>query len=458
MPRLRTADLSGFVADVNAHGGNLGAAAVRERFHPIELVYDTRVDMDLDPFSDEYYGQQIDLYREIAGRDLDQLSGELHDEDLGRLLLAPNPTGSDDPDFVAETVRALTTMLAVAGPGRAARVLDLGAGHGLSSEVYAFAGCVVDAIDIDARLGTLARSRASRLGAAITRFDANFDDLGVLAGRSYDAAFFFQSLHHCLKPWELIRQLKPKLNASGVIAFTGEPIQQHWWRHWGIRLDEESLYVARQRGWFESGWSHAFLRECFARNGMALTFLTGGLLGGEIGIATAADARRQEVLTKARAMGLIETNRAGDIGIDDRLFHTATGRACEVAGRPAFAHDAAAAGTLVYGPYVDLEPGCYEITLLARRHSRLRARQGPALLIDVTADAGARELARWRTAGVFMAHPRLITRHIVIPARAVSAEVRVHVVRGRWTVSIPTVRRCEGDPGDMAVMGNGVIS
>jgi 2-polyprenyl-3-methyl-5-hydroxy-6-metoxy-1,4-benzoquinol methylase len=442
MPPLRTADLSDFVSLVDENGGDLRAAAVVERYYPIQLGFETHVDQSLDPFSDTYFEQQIDLYCEIAGRDLDQSVGELHHQDLNPLLTASNPTGLNHVKTVAEMARAITTMLTVTDQGTAARVLDLGAGHGLSSEIYAFTGCVVDALDIDINLGDLARARSARLRLPISRIDGNFDDLTALQEGAYDAAYFFQSFHHCLKPWDLIHQLRGKLKPDGVIAFTGEPIQTEWWKHWGIRLDEESLYVARGRGWFENGWSHEFIRACFTRNGMKLTFLTGGLLGGEIAVATATEQRRQEVISSARRMGLLEVYREGEVGIRDNDYKTISGSPTELDGRPAFLHDTDKPGTIVYGPYANLEPGHYEVTFLARSETAHRG-IGAALKVDVTKDAGASRIAGWRSIHLPRRGTRIVTRRIHVATFSTLVEFRIHVVRGGWTISVPTVRRLD---------------
>ena len=218
-------------------------------------------------------------------------------------------------------------MLSIAELSPGARVLDLGAGHGLSSEVLAFASCSVDAVDIDPALSELARMRAGHRGLAITRHTANFDDLSAVPD-GFDAAFFFQSLHHCLRPWELIARLQGKLKRGGIIAFTGEPIQTTWWKHWGLRLDHESLYVARAYGWFESGWSLQFITECFRRNGMQLTLFTGGHGGGQIGIATATEPTRY--IQRANALGHA-VHKPGT-GNQIERFATAVGERCELRG------------------------------------------------------------------------------------------------------------------------------
>lgn len=306
MPEMNSEKLGEFVRIIDEeYAGDLGAPGVAERFYPIDFKFQTRVDQNLNPFSPEYYDQQLTLYREIAGRELNQWDGELHPVDVPSLVNAPNPLGLGMPNFIGEHVRAISTMLGVADLPSSPFVLDLGAGHGLSSEVLAFSGCIVRAIDIDPALGELSRLRAAARGLPIERSILSYDDLSSIPDGGYKAAFFFQSLHHCLKPWKLVADLKTKLEPQGVIAFTGEPIQATW-RNWGLRLDQESLYVARKYGWFESGWSHDFIRACFTRNGYTLHFVSGGHGGGEIGIATRDPAKAAQCLAKAVGMGLVE--------------------------------------------------------------------------------------------------------------------------------------------------------
>lgn len=305
MPKMNTEQLGEFVriADTE-YAGDLRAPGLVERFYPIEFEFSTHVDQDLNPFSPEYYDQQLALYREIAGRELNQWDGELHPVDVPSLVHAPNPLGLGLPNFIGEHVRAISTMLTVADLPTTPSVLDLGAGHGLSSEILAFSGCTVRAIDIDPALGELSRLRAAARGLPIERSILSYEDISPIPDASYKAAFFFQSLHHCLKPWKLVADLKAKLDPQGVIAFTGEPIQDGW-KNWGLRQDQESLYVARKYGWFESGWSHDFIRACFTRNGYTLHFVSGGHGGGEIAFASLDPEKATQCLAKAQGMGLV---------------------------------------------------------------------------------------------------------------------------------------------------------
>ena len=310
MPVLTAASLGPFIDEVDANfQGNLNHPTVVSRYYPVEFKFDTVVDQNLDPFSSEYFDQQISLYREITQRDLDQWSGELHPVDVPSLVMTANPLGLRNVGFVAEHVRAISTMLGLCNLGDGARVLDLGAGHGLSSEVMAFCGCTVHAVDIDPKLSQLSDRRATQRGLDIRRSVLSYDDLSAIEAKAYNAAFFFQSFHHCLKPWILIETLKTKLVDGGVIAFTGEPIYGLW-RNWGLRLDQESLYVARKFGWFESGWTHDFLRKCFDRNGFQLKFINGGHGGGQIGMASTDAAVLTQAVATANRLGFTEYQTA----------------------------------------------------------------------------------------------------------------------------------------------------
>ena len=310
MPVLTSGTLGAFIDDVDENfKGDLNHPKVVERYYPMEFRYSTPIDQDLDPFSPAYFDQQIALYREITQRELDQWSGELHPVDVPALVMTANPFGMRNVAFTAEHVRAISTMLAFCNLAESPKILDLGAGHGLSSEVLAFCGAQVHAIDIDPELGELSRRRAAQRGLDIRRSVLSYDDLSSIEADTYHAAFFFQSFHHCLKPWVLIEELKSKLVEAGVIAFTGEPIQA-FWRNWGLRLDQESLYVARKFGWFESGWTHGFLQQCFQRNGLHLAFLTGGHGGGQVGLASASASIVADAIATARRLGFAEYQTA----------------------------------------------------------------------------------------------------------------------------------------------------
>jgi 2-polyprenyl-3-methyl-5-hydroxy-6-metoxy-1,4-benzoquinol methylase len=417
--QLKAADLAEYVRIVDEEcEGRLDHPALA-RFEPVGFDYTTRLDETLSPFSDEYFAQQIALYEEIAGRPLNQASGELHPPEIDHLIGARNPLGLTNPNHVAENVRALTAMLSLANLRYDARILDMGAGHGLSSEVFAFCGCEVHAVDIDPVLSRLAQVRSDARNLGITRHTLNFDDVATLPDASFDAAFFFQSLHHCLRPWELIATLKSKLVAGGVIAFAGEPVQTQWWKHWGIRLDKESLYVARKYGWFESGWSLDFISQCFARNGMTLKIFPGGHHGGGIGIATAGSIEAYAQRSAAAQAGQSQTH---------------IGTRTTLGGKPAFCVERGhAGGYLAYGPYITLDPGTYAVSLTLKR---MGLGLGP-VVFDVVADAGKTTLHKEN-----FSRSQTVRRIIEVETPLSSVEARVLVPGSSgWFCTHPQIER-----------------
>ena len=442
MPALHTSALAQYVEDaVNAPGGYQDPAIVA-KYEPIDLVFDTSVDQSLSPYSDAYFAQQMALYSEIAGRDLDQEQGELHSGDHTALRHAPNPTGIQDAAVLAEYVRCVASMQALACLDGRPTVLDMGAGHGLGSEVIAYTGCVVHAVDIDPGLGALSRHRSAERNLDVTRLDLNFDDLGTLADAHYDAAFFFQALHHSLRPWKLIADLATKLKPDGVIAFVGEPIQNMWWRNWGIRLDPVSLFVARRDGWFESGWSHDFIRDCFARSGFHLTFLAGGYGGDEIGIATRNEGKRQAVLAQARKLGFGEVQKAGTVG-SDQQYRSALGEATALCGRPAFRQVRKGNDALVYGPYAAATAGTYEVSLLVQDDGPVwRFGTSGYLTVDIIHGAGSEQLFRTRERATGGNKVRLLRYQVELTRDVERLEIRAFSSGASdWTVSVPAIQR-----------------
>ena len=287
MPVYKPEDLPELVKEIDRAGGDAFHQSL-SHLHPFKLEYESIIDESLCPFSPEYFAQQIQLYEEISNRKLSQETNELHPQyNIADYIDAPNPLGIVDINNSGEQVRGLATMVSVCGVcglSNSPKILDLGAGHGLASELFAYLGCKVHSVDIDPELSKLARIRADYKKLNIYRHTQNFEDLSNLES-DFDAAFFYQSLHHCLKPWEIIAEVKQKLNPQRrIIAFSAEPIN-YFWKHWGVKLDIESVFVARKFGWFESGWSREFLEQCFKKNGMQLKLFTGGYAQSHIGIA-----------------------------------------------------------------------------------------------------------------------------------------------------------------------------
>jgi SAM-dependent methyltransferase len=390
---IRPAALDAFVAFVDDEcGGNLRDPRVIQRYEPFELAYETRVDPSFDPFGPDYFAAQLKLYQEIAGRPLDQWTGELHPVEIDSLLDAPNPQGILDVRHVSENVRALSSMLSMACLPSRARILDMGAGHGMSSEVFAFSGARVLAVDIDRNLSTLAEARAKRRALDIRRAVMSFDSLAGIDPRSADAAFFFQSLHHALRPWQLLEDLAEKVTPEGVIGFCGEPVHDAVWKHWGLRLDIESVYVARKFGWFESGWSRTFIECCFRRMGWTLLLFRGGHQGGLTGLAARSPEKLSEIALRAFQLGVRTADEARPIA-DNRGFASQIGNLSWQGsiGPILRARDGHPGGFLCFGPYAGLSRGRYRVRFILRMLSSPETSNcaaPPRLTIDVVSGTG----------------------------------------------------------------------
>ncbi|QTC91189.1 class I SAM-dependent methyltransferase [Brevundimonas goettingensis] len=225
-----------------------------------------RVDQSLDPFSEAYVAEQIALYREIAGRELNQVETEMTALNLAEHVAAVNPYNHPQPSGLALHIERLSKAMRLAEIPRGGRLIDMGCGWGLSSELAAYLGLSVRAVDINPDFVSLVNQRAARSGWDISAVQSPFDSYEPAAA---DAVLFYECLHHAVRPWTLIETLGRSLGETGKIVLAGEPINAIWWTHWGLRLDAFSVYCIHKFGWFESGWSEDFLTECFLRAGLA---------------------------------------------------------------------------------------------------------------------------------------------------------------------------------------------
>lgn len=249
-------------------------------------------DDTMDPFSEEYFARQMYIYSQLSGRDFNQTDNEMLLVDSGRHVNNYSARIAD-LQFIAHHVSTVSSAIQVAGLSSGAKVLDIGCGTGLSSEVMAQCGAEVTAVDINPIYIDIVSRRAARLGLPIKA--CNSDILEYVAGQTgvYDAVFFFESLHHIPRPWELLQKLSAHLKPNGKFIIAGEPISfpsfQRWWPHWGVRLSAEDVYVARKYGWYETGFSEEFLRMMFERAGYSMhtARLSPNIVGGgRIDVAT----------------------------------------------------------------------------------------------------------------------------------------------------------------------------
>jgi SAM-dependent methyltransferase len=259
---LGPADLREFVAAVDALGGP-GDPRVDDYWRDISYAPEIAVDTGLDPFGNEYLASQIALYREISGRELDQAVNEHTVFERRAHVAARNPYNHGEPAVLARQLIQLASALRLAKPRRGARLVDMGCGWGLSSELASYLGLDVEAVDINPDFVALVSERAERYRYDIKAVHDTFDTYAT--AEPVDLFLFYECLHHAVEPWRLLARLATMLAPGGKIVACGEPINTAWWPHWGLRLDPLSLYCIHKHGWFENGWSQAFLSRCLDR-------------------------------------------------------------------------------------------------------------------------------------------------------------------------------------------------
>ena len=228
-----------------------------------------QVDQSLDPFSEAYVQEQLNLHKEMSGRSFNQAENELCPFDLKHHIKSINPYDHPDPNVLAMHIGRLTKAFGKSGAPKGAHLLDMGCGWGLSSEIGAYLGYRVSAVDINPHFVTLVNSRAKKSGWPISAVQSEFETYRPQPNT--DLVLFYECLHHAVKVWDVIKTMSDSLAPrSGKLLLAGEPINDIWWTNWGLRLDPLSVYCIRKFGWFESGWSQPFLEECFRRANLTI--------------------------------------------------------------------------------------------------------------------------------------------------------------------------------------------
>ncbi|WP_242153877.1 hypothetical protein [Sphingomonas sp. BAUL-RG-20F-R05-02] len=108
--------------------------------------------------------------------------------------------------------------------------------------------------------------------------------------------------------------------------------------------------------------------------------------------------------------------------------------------RPAFGKVSDRKGALIYGPYVDLEPGFYEVSVIAQRGARRSTLRLDRLTIDIRSEGVSLPLCKRRYFGNF-AVPKIIYRQFEVKMLARRTEVRVFVSEENWTATLPVIRK-----------------
>ena len=263
---ISSEDLDSFVERSDSVG-HPGSPETQNFWKDIEYRVSTPVDESLDPFSDEYVRQQIAVYSEISGRKINQAENELCDFNLPEHVDAANPYAHQPPHVIGMHMSRISRAIERSGLELNEHILDMGCGWGLSSELFAFSGLKVTAVDINPKFVQLVSARAEKRGHDVRALQGMFEE--IPGEDIFDAVAYYECLHHAVRPWVALSAARERLRPGGKLILAGEPINEMW-RHWGVRLDPLSIYCIRKFGWFESGWSPTFIRMCIERSGFVI--------------------------------------------------------------------------------------------------------------------------------------------------------------------------------------------
>jgi 2-polyprenyl-3-methyl-5-hydroxy-6-metoxy-1,4-benzoquinol methylase len=166
------------------------------------------------------------------------------------------------------------------------RVLEFGPGFGNTTVALAQMGHHVTAIDIGQNFVDLINARAAKVNTSVEAIVGDFSKVHDLEG-TYDAVLFFECFHHCSDHLDLLAGLDRVVAPGGRVLFAGEPIARSMEVPWGLRMDGESLWAIRTKGWLELGFRRSYFVHALARYGWRVDQVScAGSTLGEIFVAT----------------------------------------------------------------------------------------------------------------------------------------------------------------------------
>lgn len=236
--------------------------AAREVFATFRMAI--APDSELSPWSAEYRQEQFDLYCHISSRSDYTTANEICGYAVDPKM--PFPYYTQSWATVSDQLMACGFMIKTMALPAKSSILEFGPGWGNTTVALARMGYDVTALDIDPTFVQLIRDRADLLDLTIDARVGQFTDAGLI-DRQYDAVLFYECFHHCSDHVQLLRDLHRLINPDGRVFLAAEPILESFHAPWGVRLDGESLWAARQNGWLELGFTESYFLETAVRQG-----------------------------------------------------------------------------------------------------------------------------------------------------------------------------------------------
>ena len=223
---------------------------------------------ELDPWSDDYRSAQFDLYLHITSRSEYSTSNEISGYSVDPRM--PFPYYTQSSATVGDQLIAIGFMIKTMALPSGSSLLEFGPGWGNSTIALAQMGYDVTALDIDPNFARLINDRAELFGLNVDSRVGEFSDAASIQTQ-YDAVLFYECFHHCSDHVQLLKDLHRVVKPGGHVFLCAEPILESFHAPWGVRLDGESLWAARQNGWLELGFTESYFVETCARHGWSVT-------------------------------------------------------------------------------------------------------------------------------------------------------------------------------------------
>lgn len=249
----------------------------RECWNGYSLSLPAWFDVTLDPASQTYRNQILRLWEAITNRVGYDAAANEDTPEIGDLdaIFRPAFFASGDSRFAGGQLMAMGHILMRSGIQPGQRILEYGAGFGLTALSFARLGAKVDTVDINPAFCRAVQAASDRYQVDLTPHNETFGHNPAGIANAYDLIFFYESFHHCLDFEALIGQLRGLLTSTGRVILAGEPIFDNYCPElpyqWGFRLDWENVAVMRIRGWMELGFQKTYLLEQFSKAGFDCT-------------------------------------------------------------------------------------------------------------------------------------------------------------------------------------------
>jgi 2-polyprenyl-3-methyl-5-hydroxy-6-metoxy-1,4-benzoquinol methylase len=221
--------------------------------------------MPADPYSEGYRLAVMELYEWLHGSPY-ELKNENSDFEFERFVNVPFPYSTQSGSTVGNHLIAIGHVIRTLDLAPRSRVLELGPGWGNTTIALAQMGHTVTAIDISKEFVDLIQARAQRVHTPINALVGDFSAIREIDG-TFDAVLFFESFHHSTHHLDLLASLEKTVAPGGRVLFAAEPIEDEYYLPWGPRLDGESLWAIRTKGWFELGFRRSYFLEALRRAG-----------------------------------------------------------------------------------------------------------------------------------------------------------------------------------------------